>query len=98
MGLPTDNKRDAMSGMNMTPLIDVLLVLLVMFIITIPMATHEVSVDLPKGDGFELDGVVNKVVITERDEVLWNGEPADGDDLRGLLAETKRMTDRKSVV
>ena len=36
-----------MSAMNITPLIDVLLVLLVMLILTIPMATHKVSIDLP---------------------------------------------------
>ena len=36
-----------MMEMNMTPLIDVLLVLLIMFIITIPVATHAVNIDLP---------------------------------------------------
>ncbi|MEO5494942.1 MAG: biopolymer transporter ExbD [Sphingomonas sp.] len=36
-----------MSALNITPLIDVLQVLLVMLILTIPMATHKVSIDLP---------------------------------------------------
>jgi biopolymer transport protein ExbD len=37
--------------MNITPLIDVLLVLLIMMILTLPMATHKVAVDLPSGPG-----------------------------------------------
>ena len=38
---------EPMGEMNTTPLIDVLLVLLIMFIITIPVATHSVNIDLP---------------------------------------------------
>ena len=37
-----------MMEMNTTPLIDVMLVLLIMFIITIPVATHSVDIDLPR--------------------------------------------------
>jgi biopolymer transport protein ExbD len=40
--------------MNITPLIDVLLVLLIMMILTLPMATHKVAVDLPSGPGKEV--------------------------------------------
>ena len=39
---------EPMMDMNTTPLIDVLLVLLIMFIITIPVATHSVDIDLPQ--------------------------------------------------
>ena len=38
-----------MGEMNTTPLIDVMLVLLIMFIITVPMQTHQVPMDLPGG-------------------------------------------------
>jgi biopolymer transport protein ExbD len=40
--------------MNITPLIDVLLVLLIMMILTLPMPTHKVAVDLPSGPGKEV--------------------------------------------
>ena len=40
------------SAMNMTPLIDVLLVLLIMFVVTIPIATHSLEVDVGTGKGF----------------------------------------------
>ena len=68
-----------MMEMNMTPLIDVLLVLLIMFIITIPVATHAVNIDLPSPAPNEnppdVDPIKNKIFITSNNELLWNGEP-----------------------
>jgi biopolymer transport protein ExbD len=68
-----------MLEMNMTPLIDVLLVLLIMFIITIPVATHSVDIDLPQPNPNpppenQIDPEQNKIVLTQADEILWNGE------------------------
>ena len=66
-----------MIEMNTTPLIDVLLVLLIMFIITIPIQTHAVKIDLPTSMGPVVDTVRNKVVVDGRGTVLWNGRPVD---------------------
>ncbi|MEC7399430.1 MAG: biopolymer transporter ExbD, partial [Pseudomonadota bacterium] len=68
-----------MIEMNMTPLIDVLLVLLIMFIITIPVATHAVNIDLPQPNPNpppedQIDPIKNKIVLTQTDEILWNGD------------------------
>ena len=52
-----------MMEMNMTPLIDVLLVLLIMFIITIPLATNAVTIDIGVGEGGDVDPVINKIVV-----------------------------------
>ena len=84
-----------MMEINTTPLIDVMLVLLIMFIITIPVATHAVSIDLPQAtpptDEQVIDPVKNKLVITQTNQILWNGAPTTGGQLVSLLAQTKTM-------
>ena len=84
-----------MMEMNTTPLIDVMLVLLIMFIITIPVATHAVNIDLPQAtpptDQQIIDPVKNKLVITQANEILWNGAPTTQGQLVSLLAQTKTM-------
>jgi biopolymer transport protein ExbD len=80
-----------MIEMNMTPLIDVLLVLLIMFIITIPVATHAVNIDLPTPSNEPTDNVdpiKNKIVLTPVGEILWNGEPISQNQLVANLQET----------
>ena len=85
-----------MTDMNMTPLIDVLLVLLIMFIITIPVATHSVDIDLPQPNPTPPDVIVepikNKLVLTAADQILWNGNAIDQGQLRTLLDESTRMS------
>jgi biopolymer transport protein ExbD len=72
-----------MMDMNMTPLIDVLLVLLIMFIISIPVQTHAVKVDLPVNQANNpppVDAQKNKIIIDANDNVTWNGTPVTSDE------------------
>ncbi len=83
-----------MMEINTTPLIDVMLVLLIMFIITIPVATHSVDIDLPISNPNDpppptIDPVKNKVVLTADNKILWNGEPISDGQLLALLKESK---------
>jgi biopolymer transport protein ExbD len=66
---------EPMMEMNMTPLIDVLLVLLVMFIITIPVMTHAVKLDMPRATNApsQVEPVVINLEIDFDGTVLWNG-------------------------
>ena len=86
---------EPMMDINTTPLIDVMLVLLIMFIITIPLQTHAVKLDLPQDQPNQqpppIDPVKNKIVITPANEVLWNGSPIDLVRLRQYLDVTQTM-------
>jgi len=85
-----------MIEMNMTPLIDVLLVLLIMFIITIPVATHAVNIDLPQPNPNpppedQIDPIKNKIVLTQTDEILWNGDTLSEAELVRNLNLTREI-------
>lgn len=74
-----DNRRGhsgQMSEINIVPLVDVMLVLLVIFIITAPLLTHAVKIDLPKASSSpnitQPDHI--EFAIREDGSLLWNGE------------------------
>jgi biopolymer transport protein ExbD len=77
-----------MMELNTTPLIDVMLVLLIMFIITIPIQTHAVKVDLPQNSNQSAPPVEpqkNKVYIDATGNVFWNSVQIDDVTLRQYL-------------
>jgi len=86
---------DPMLDINVTPLIDVMLVLLIMFIITIPPQTHAVKLDLPVNQPNQqpppVDPVKNTVVVTAAGAILWNGAPISQEQLRTYLDATQQM-------
>jgi biopolymer transport protein ExbD len=86
---------EPMMDINTTPLIDVMLVLLIMFIITIPVQTHAVKLDLPQDNRNNppppIQPTKNEVGITNQDQVLWNGTPVDLVTLRQYLDQTQTM-------
>jgi biopolymer transport protein ExbD len=86
---------EPMMDINTTPLIDVMLVLLVMIIITIPIQTHAVKLDLPQNQNNPpppIEPKKNVVVITAANQILWNGMPVDLLTLRQFLDQTTNMT------
>ena len=97
MSMQTTGENDSgepMIDMNVTPLIDVMLVLLIMFIITIPVQTHAVKLDLPQNTNTPPPPVLpekNIVVVTAQGQILWNGSPVNQDQLRQYLEVTQQM-------
>src|SRR6185295_20354204 len=82
-----------MAEINMIPLIDVMLVLLVIFIITAPLLTHAVKVDLPKASSqanqTKPDNV--QLAIDRRGAVYWNGEVVSGAEWRERMQAAAKL-------
>ena len=84
---------DPLVDLNTTPLIDVLLVLLVMFIMTIPLQTHAVKIDLPAGCSTcpEPNSEINTVTVGPTGQIAWNETPISMPDLQTMLRRTQVM-------
>src|SRR4051812_5093190 len=96
MQTASDNAEgEPMMDMNVTPLIDVMLVLLIMFIITIPVQSHAVKLDLPVNQPNNppppIDPIKNVVTINSGNQVMWNGSPVTLPQLRAYLDATQQM-------
>ena len=79
---------DPIRDLNTTPLIDVMLVLLVMFIITIPIATHKVELDLPTGPG-NIEPKVYRLDMDSAGRLSWDGSPLAEAQLPARLAAVR---------
>lgn len=79
------------SAINTTPIIDVMLVLLIMFIITLPLATHGVKIDLPRPDVTgEEKPETHQLALDSQSRLSWNGVPIAESDLPARLAAFRR--------
>lgn len=85
---------EPMMDINTTPLIDVMLVLLIMFIITIPVQTHAVKLDLPQNSNTPPPPILpvkNEVSVDAGGNIFWNGSPINLVVLRQYLDQTQSM-------
>jgi biopolymer transport protein ExbD len=85
---------DVIPDMNTTPLIDVMLVLLIMFIITIPVQTHAVKLDLPAPappTNAPIDPIFNQVDIDFLSNVYWNKTEVDMPTLKSYMKQAADM-------
>jgi len=90
MSTPSSGDAEVMVDINTTPLIDVMLVLLIMLIITIPIQLHAVNLNLPVGapPASDVKPEVAKIDIDERSTLYWQGTPLSGlDELEARLRE-----------
>jgi len=91
----TGDSDEPMMDINTTPLIDVMLVLLIMFIITIPIQTHAVKIDLPVNQPQNQPPPINPqkniVVVSAQGQILWNGNAVTKEQLRQYLDVTQQM-------
>ena len=93
MAVGDRDENEPMMDMNTTPLIDVMLVLLIMFIITLPIQTHAVKIDLPVPTDAKnnVDPEKNKITIDPAGTIAWNGSAVDLAQLAQFLEQTKAL-------
>lgn len=88
MGISVGGKDEYAVEMNVIPLVDIMLVLLILFIITIPVMTHSVTMDLPRN----LDtpppppSETVDIEVSFDGSVLWNGQQVTQSDLNSYIA------------
>jgi biopolymer transport protein ExbD len=88
MNVGSGGEGEPMMEINTTPLIDVMLVLLIMFIITLPVMTHAVKLDMPQSKNTNPPPVVIEPIQLEVDwdgTVIWNGTPVQLGALEGYF-------------
>ena len=90
IGKPGQDEPEVMIEMNATPLIDVMMVLLIMLIITIPAQLHSVNLDMPAASKAppRTDPIVVRVDVSASNVLSWNGKPlADQAELEQRLRD-----------
>lgn len=90
--MPGEVEDDFNPEINTTPLVDVMLVLLVIFIITMPALQHAVKIDLPRAASapVEVKPQTIDVAIDATGAIHWNDRVVDADGMRALIADAAR--------
>lgn len=82
-----ESEDEVLSEINVTPLVDVMLVLLIIFILTVPVLTHTVTLDLPPAQNLpnRIEPGTVTVSITRDGGILWDGETLSEAELEARL-------------
>lgn len=92
------NSHAPMIELNTTPLIDIMLVLLIMFIITIPPQSHQVAMDQATGQPpVHVDALKNELTLDAAGKARWNGEAVDDRQVQALLRTAATMESQPEV-
>jgi biopolymer transport protein ExbD len=98
-GLEKKQAAAPMADINMTPLIDVMLVLLVIFIITAPLFTHAIRLDLPKvasAPARQTPATIS-LSIDDAGKIYWNGQPVSPDAMRAKFAQAGKLAEPPEI-
>ncbi|MGH8053604.1 MAG: ExbD/TolR family protein [Stenotrophomonas sp.] len=98
MAFSSGNSSGPMADINVTPLVDVMLVLLIIFIITAPLMSHKVKVELPEANLIQNPEDAEKrpnpitVAVTEDGTLYWNDEKVSKETLESRFATAAQQT------
>ncbi len=85
---------------NVVPLVDIMLVLLIIFIITLPVATEAVSIDLPRQSDTQPPDVVEQpitITVQSDGQILWNGTPSSLTDINSYVLDAAKKDPQPEV-
>ena len=103
MAFSTGNESGGpMAEINVTPLVDVMLVLLIIFMITAPLMSHKVKVELPQANLRDIEAkpmVVQPITITvtEQGNLYWNDQPITKDQIESRLSVEAQKTPQPAI-
>ena len=91
-----------MADINVTPLVDVMLVLLIIFMITAPLMSHKVKVELPKAtlNNIETKPIVVQpitITVTDAGNLYWNDQPTTKDQVESKLSVEAQKTPQPPI-
>jgi biopolymer transport protein ExbD len=94
MGSLSDSDDEFNPEINTTPLVDVMLVLLIIFMITIPVMNHNVKIDLPRAANHREDIKPESInlSIDAEGKMYWDKDPVDADQLNQRIATAAKKT------
>ncbi|WP_313317970.1 biopolymer transporter ExbD [Stenotrophomonas sp.] len=98
MAFSSGNSSGPMADINVTPLVDVMLVLLIIFIITAPLMSHKVKVELPEANLVQNPEDAEKrsnpitVAVKEDGKLYWNDEEVSKETLESRFATAAQQT------
>jgi biopolymer transport protein ExbD len=94
-----DNNDEVMSEINMTPLVDVMLVLLIIFIITVPVLTHSVEIELPRASNVPDTSKPTTVQLTvdASGQVYWNERKVSPAELATHLSAAAQASPQPEI-
>lgn len=98
-GFERDARGAPMSEINMVPLIDVMLVLLIVFMITAPLLTHSVKIDLPTASTETSNEKPDTITlaINGTGKLFWNNEPINDAELDLRLADAALLPEQPEL-
>ena len=99
MGTLGDSEDELNPEINTTPLVDVMLVLLIIFMITIPVMNHAVKVDLPRATNQPNDTKPQDVNLSvdENGQLFWNAEPVTREEMQVRIEAAARQDPQPEI-
>ena len=87
-----ERDREVMSEINVTPFVDVMLVLLIIFMVTAPLLQQGIDVNLPKAKGKDMPPEERIALVIKRDQKIYmNDTPVTVGDMRRKLESVSKM-------